>query len=90
MELSTKLINIIRSSYGIDEILDFQRLEGGYWNDVFKMKTKNEMFVLRISHRSTKKESLMYEHMLLNYMNKQIKEIPAPIKLHDATTFFFH
>ncbi|KKI94110.1 hypothetical protein WQ54_00800 [Bacillus sp. SA1-12] len=90
MELSAMLLDIIKNSYGTGDIVEFHRLEGGYWNDVFSLKVQNKRYVLRISHRSTKKESIVYEHMLLHYMNKQIKEIPAPIMLVDGTTFFFH
>jgi Ser/Thr protein kinase RdoA (MazF antagonist) len=88
--LSVELKLAIEKRYGTGEILQCNRLKGGYWNDVIAIRTEKGRFVLRISHPTTKAEGVKYEHTLMKFMNKRINEVLAPVEQFDNTTVFVH
>ncbi|MEM8615201.1 MAG: phosphotransferase [Cyanobacteria bacterium P01_H01_bin.105] len=71
----------------IGNIQAVDALTGGEWNQVFRLQGDKDTFVLRISHPSTAAVSLAYEHRLLQFMNRRIPEVPAPIATHDGSTY---
>ncbi|CAG7623065.1 hypothetical protein PAESOLCIP111_02475 [Paenibacillus solanacearum] len=70
------LIQALERHYEMEKIIEAYRLEGGWWNDVFAVRTENRKYVVRVRHRTTLIESLHYEHALLSFMSKRIEEVP--------------
>jgi len=82
------LIQALERHYEMEKIIEAYRLEGGWWNDVFAVRTENRKYVVRVRHRTTLIESLHYEHALLSFMSKRIEEVPMPLPRRDGSTFF--
>ena len=80
----------IQSRYGIENINSISKLEGGYWNRVFKLETERGEFILRICNPRAKPENVVFQHKLMRFMNARIPEVPLPINEKDGATFFVH
>ena len=70
-------------------LLDLYRIEGtvsplpGYVDFNFKIKTKKERFVLKISRPNENKKYLDYQQKLLQYIHQSDEKIMAPKVLFD-------
>jgi Ser/Thr protein kinase RdoA (MazF antagonist) len=81
------LYSVIEECYSISNIQTVDALTGGEWNQVFRLQCDKDTFVLRISHPTNTAASLAYEHRLLQFINRQVPEVPAPIPTHDGSTY---
>jgi Ser/Thr protein kinase RdoA (MazF antagonist) len=81
---------LLEEYYPVGSIQNVDALTGGEWNQVFCLHCDKSAFVLRISHPTNTAASLAYEHRLLQFMNQQISEVPAPITTHEGSTYLYH
>ena len=79
---------MIESRYDIGNIKEIFKLEGGYWNQTFKLTSDDGDYVLRISPPRTLAESVVFQHELMRFMRSRIAEIPLPIAGRNGDTFF--
>ncbi len=86
--IKNRLHSLIRFRYGIENIEEISKLEGGYWNQTFKLVTDYGDFVLRVSPSRTIAESVVFQHDLMRFMHSRIAEVPLPIAGRDGDTFF--
>lgn len=80
----------IEARFDVGKIEEISRLEGGYWNQVFKLETEKGNFVLRICNPRTKAESVGFQHKLMRFLHERITEVPRPVAGRDGETFFVY
>lgn len=83
-----RLHSLVKSQYDIGNVKEISKLEGGYWNQTFKLVTDCGDYVLRVSPPRTLAESVVFQHDLMRFMHSRIAEIPLPIAARDGETFF--
>lgn len=88
--IESKLKSQILAHYELENIGEILKLEGGYWNQTFKLETGKGKFVLRVSRPRTRAESIAYQHKLMQFMHAQIAEVPPPTAGKDGETFFVY
>lgn len=86
--IQDKLRLLIELHYDIGKIGEVSKLEGGYWNQTFKLVADNGDYVLRVSPPRTLAESVVFQHNLMRFMHSRIAEVPLPIAGRDGKTFF--
>jgi Ser/Thr protein kinase RdoA (MazF antagonist) len=57
---------------------------------VLRLDSDRGPFVLRVSHPTNTAAALLYEHRLLQFMSRQISEVPAPITTRTGATYLAH
>src|SRR5215213_11090039 len=90
MMIESKLKSLIESHYDLENIGEILKLEGGYWNQTFKLETGKGEFVLRVSRPRTRAESVAYQHKLMRFMHARIAEVPQPTAAKNGETFFVY
>src|SRR5215213_3459916 len=80
----------VETYFSTGKIGAITRLEGGYWNQVFRLETARGEFVLRHCNPRTKAESVGAQHALMRFMRARIAEVPLPVAGTDGATFFVH
>ncbi|MEM1256864.1 MAG: phosphotransferase [Cyanobacteria bacterium P01_H01_bin.21] len=88
--ISPELYSVIEGHYSVGSIQNTAALTGGEWNQVFRLDCDKSAFVLHISHPTNTAASLAYEHRLLQFINRRVPEVPAPIVTHDGSTYLQH
>jgi Ser/Thr protein kinase RdoA (MazF antagonist) len=78
----------VETFFGTGKIVEISKLEGGYWNQVFKLEAEKGDFVLRLCNPRTKAESVSFQHALLRFMHPRIAEVPLPVTGTGGATFF--
>ncbi len=88
--ISAELLSAVESRYGVNVIGDPEVLTGGWWNEVFRLPTDSGALVLRVFHRRTKSENVVYQHALTRFLAPKLTEVCAPLVARDGSTFFRH
>lgn len=85
-----QLLEVLQTRYAIGPMTRTVALEGGEWKKLFRLDSVQASFVVSISHPTTVRESIIYEHALLYYLHARLPQVPAPIADRDGNTFFIH
>lgn len=88
--ISSSLHAALQAGYALGPIQNVTPLTGGEWNTVLRLDSGRGAFVLRISHPTNTAAALLYEHRLLQFMHRQIPEVPAPITTQAGGTYLSH
>lgn len=88
--ISAELLSAVESGYNINLIGEPEVLTGGWWNEVFRLPTDSGALVLRVFHRQTKPENVVYQHALTRFLVPKLAEVCAPLVARDGSTFFQH
>ena len=88
--ISAELLSAVESRYNINLIGEPEVLTGGWWNQVFRLPTDSGALVLRVFHRRTKPENVVYQHALTQFLSTKLVEVCAPLVARDGSTFFQH
>lgn len=82
------LLAIIQSRYHLEPIQKISRLTGGEWKTLWRLDGAQSAYVASLSHPTTTVDSLVYEHQLLDYLQAQLPQIPAPLLAQDGSSYF--
>jgi hypothetical protein len=88
--ISSELLSTIESRYDINLIGEQEVLTGGWWNQVFRLPTSSGAVVMRVFHRRTKPQNVVYQHALMRFLAQSLTEVHAPLVARDDSTFFRH
>jgi Ser/Thr protein kinase RdoA (MazF antagonist) len=88
--ISSELLSTIESRYDINLIGEPEVLTGGWWNQVFRLPTDFGAVVMRVFHRRTKPQNVVYQHALMRFLAQSLTEVHAPLVARDDSTFFRH
>lgn len=88
--ISSELLSTVESRYDVNLIGEAEVLTGGWWNQVFRLPTDSGALVLRVFHRRTKPQNVVYQHALMRFLAQSLAEVHAPLIARDDSTFFRH
>ena len=86
--LEPQLLEMLQVRYALGPMTRIVALEGGEWKKLFRLDGVQASFVVSISHPTTLRESVIYEHALLHYLHARLPQVPTPIADKDGNTFF--
>ena len=82
-----KLRSTVRNLYGFSEVHVGERFAGGYWNEIYPLKTDRGTFVIRWYHQGTALEGVPWEHGLMAFMDRFLPQVPIPVPQRDGSTY---
>ncbi len=83
------LLRAVAEAYGLPAPFSTERLTGGFANDVFLLKGDRPV-VLHVKHPPVDRQSMSWEHRLLELLRLHLPEIPVPLPALDGRTFLLH
>jgi Ser/Thr protein kinase RdoA (MazF antagonist) len=83
------LLRAVAEAYGLPAPFSIERLTGGFANDVFLLKGDRPV-VMHVKHPPLNRQSMFWEHRLLERLRPHLPEIPVPLPAHDGRTFLLH
>jgi Ser/Thr protein kinase RdoA (MazF antagonist) len=76
----------LRRAFGFAEVRVVARLQGGYANDVFRVRADGEPVVLRVKRPPVIEADVAFEHRLLRMLAPRLPEVAQPIAARDGET----
>jgi Ser/Thr protein kinase RdoA (MazF antagonist) len=83
------LLRAVSGRYG-GELTFVRALAGGWANDVFLLEAPSGPVVLRLKHPPSDVESIAWEHRVVAQLACAVREVVAPVRAVDGSTFFLH
>jgi Ser/Thr protein kinase RdoA (MazF antagonist) len=69
----------LRDAYGFEEVTVGERLEGGYANDLLRVRGDDAIYVLRIKHPPIDEDDIAWEHRLVRWLSERLSVVVAPV-----------
>jgi Ser/Thr protein kinase RdoA (MazF antagonist) len=70
---------LLRDAHGFEQVAVGERLEGGYANDLWRIRGDGATYVLRIKHPPIDEPDIGWEHRLAGWLSKRLSVVVAPI-----------
>jgi len=84
------LLRAVEGRYGLSHLRASGRLQGGYENDLLRVRSGEHSLVVRIEVGAAKPESVRWEHELVADLALRLPEVVAPLLALDGSSFFLH
>jgi homoserine kinase type II len=80
----SEMASILRDAYGFDAVVVGERLEGGYANDLFRIRADGAAFVLRLKLPPVVEDDIAWEHELTRVLSLMLPEVVPPVATRDG------
>jgi Ser/Thr protein kinase RdoA (MazF antagonist) len=88
MARERELTAALRERYGFREAAVVERLDGGYANDVFRVRGDGADLVLHVKHPPVVEADVAWEHGLVALLAERLPEVQAPLPTTTGATAF--
>ncbi len=78
---------MLEDQYGFGAVQIRERLEGGYWSEVFRVAADGGDYAFRRYHPGAVPAGVPWEHGLTRFLGSTIEQVPVPLRQVDGSTF---